>query len=160
MTYVFPTAVRSAAITRTARGITTKQVLFGLESGQVFMAGKGLLDARRPSKTAITPQEREEGLVPYDPVVQINPRHVVNYYKKVHNLRKIETAPAYLESSSLVAAYGLDIFFTRVAPSGTFDVLNPDFNYFALIATSVVLIVLTVVSMRASKKADLAKAWR
>jgi hypothetical protein len=43
---------------------------------------------------------------------------------KIFGLRGIQTAPAYLESTSLVFAWGVDMFFTRVTPSGAFDMLN------------------------------------
>jgi hypothetical protein len=47
---------------------------------------------------------------------------------QVANVRRIVTAPALLESTSLISAYGLDMFLTRVAPSNTFDVLSENFN--------------------------------
>jgi hypothetical protein len=43
--------------------------------------------------------------------------------------------PPLLESTSLVFVYGLDLFFTRIAPSGTFDVLGEDFNKVQLVLT-------------------------
>jgi hypothetical protein len=75
-------------------------------------------------------------------------------------LQKIQSEAAYLESASLVVGYGLDVFFTRVSPSGTYDILNPDFNYPALIITSVSLLGLTLASRYASRKSDLARAWK
>jgi ER membrane protein complex subunit 1 len=54
---------------------------------------------------------------------------------KVANIRKIVTSPALLESTSLVFAYGTDLFLTRTAPSNTFDVLSEDFNKIQLVLT-------------------------
>ena len=54
---------------------------------------------------------------------------------QVAKTRKIMTSPALLESTSLVFAYGLDLFFTRVAPSNTFDVLSESFNKAQLVVT-------------------------
>jgi hypothetical protein len=54
---------------------------------------------------------------------------------KVAHVERIVTAPALLESTSLVFAYGLDLFFTRVAPSNTFDVLSENFNKLQLVLT-------------------------
>lgn len=45
-----------------------------------------------------------------------------------------------LESTSLVLAYGLDLWFTREAPSKTFDVLSEDFSKGTLLATILGLI--------------------
>ena len=54
---------------------------------------------------------------------------------QVAKTRKILTSPALLESTSLVFVYGLDLFFTRVAPSNTFDVLSESFNKVQLVIT-------------------------
>ena len=45
------------------------------------------------------------------------------------------TSPALLESTSLVLGLGLDLFFTQVAPSGSFDVLSEGFSKSQLLAT-------------------------
>jgi hypothetical protein len=50
--------------------------------------------------------------------------HLAACYGQVSNLRAITTTHAALESTSLVFAYGLDLFYTRVTPSQTFDLLN------------------------------------
>jgi len=111
-------------------------------------------------KTTITQMDRDEGLIPYEPLLPILPKSFLNYYKRIWNIRGIETASAYLESTSLVFVYGLDLFFTRTAPSGTFDLLNPDFNYFALVATSVSLLIFTIGASWFSKRSDLKRLWR
>ena len=54
---------------------------------------------------------------------------------QVAKTRRIITSPAVLESTSLVFAFGLDLFCTRVAPSGTFDVLSENFNKVQLVFT-------------------------
>ena len=45
------------------------------------------------------------------------------------------TSAALLESTSLVFAHGLDLFSTRVMPSGTFDILSDSFNKAQLVLT-------------------------
>jgi len=64
----------------------------------------------------------------------------------VANVNRILTTPVLLESTSVVFAYGLDLFLTRVAPSGTFDVLSEDFNKVQLVLTIVGLEVAIVVT--------------
>ena len=132
-----------------------------------------MVDPRRPLKNDAT-VDREEGVIPYDALLAISPKSFINYYKKVptltlvvvtianqvYNVQGIYTAPVYLESTSLVIAFGLDVFCTRVTPSNTFDILNTDFNYFALLATSVTLLILTVVSMWIAKKRDISRTWK
>lgn len=48
-------------------------------------------------------------------------------------------ASAALESTSLVIAYGLDIFMTRVQPSRTFDLIPDDFPYGFLLTITLLL---------------------
>jgi hypothetical protein len=159
-TFVFPSRINAIGITETLQGITNKEILVGLFHGQLVGIHRSLLDARRPPKATITATDREEGLLPYDPLIAINMKSVLNYYKKVESISHIVTAPSLLESTSLVLAYGLDMFFTRTAPSNTFDLLNSDFNYQALIMTCVTLIVVTLFSTWTSRKMDLGRMWK
>ena len=46
-----------------------------------------------------------------------------------------------MESTSLVLAYGIDIFGTRVTPSAAFDILGKAFNKLSLVATVAALAV-------------------
>lgn len=66
----------------------------------------------------------------------------------------IISSPTALESTSLIFAYGIDLFFIPVQTAKAYDVLSPGFNYLLLYA-SVVLVVLTFVatSFLASRKA-------
>jgi len=50
---------------------------------------------------------REEGLVPYMPELPRPYDRIINYNQTVFNIRGIHTAPAGLESTSLVLCYGL-----------------------------------------------------
>lgn len=171
-TFFISVGINSLAVTKTARGITGKQILgiefilcnasAAIETDQILAINRQFLDPKRPPKGSVQNLEqlREEGIIPYDPVIPISHKFIINYYRRLYKLRGIETDAAYLESTSLVAAFGLDVFFTRVAPSGTYDILNADFNYPALILTSVTLLVATFVSKSASKRADLTRLWR
>ncbi len=57
-----------------------------------------------------------------------------------------------LESTSLVFAYGLDLFSSRIAPSKTFDVLNENFNKAQLVLTIGGLVVAIMVGEAESHK--------
>ena len=59
-----------------------------------------------------------------------------------------------LESTTLVLAYGLDLWFTREAPSKTFDVLSEDFSKGTLLTTifGLILGILTTKPMVCIKK--------
>lgn len=158
--YQLPAGIQTIAATTTIRGITPKQILLGLVTDEILGLNEGFFDPRRPQKSEITTFDKEEGLYPYDPNLPILSKSVINYHCKVKNLRAIQTAPTYLESTSLIVAYGLDVFLTRVAPSNTFDILNSDFNYLALIATSILLLVFTLASTWFSNRRDLYRLWK
>lgn len=45
----------------------------------------------------------------------------------------IVTAPAVLESTAHIFVHGMDLFYTRMQPSATFDLLAEDFPYALLL---------------------------
>lgn len=79
--------------------------------------------------------------------------------QQVSNVRKIITAPALLESTSLVFAYGLDLFFTRVAPSKTFDVLSESFNKTQLVFTVGGLLIAIFMTRPMVRRKQLREKW-
>ena len=75
--YIFPTTIRTATVTITERGITHKNLLFGLQTGYILSLPKNYLDPRR--KFVPAAQDREEGLHPYVPELTLNPLAFINY---------------------------------------------------------------------------------
>ncbi|KAI8843619.1 hypothetical protein BC829DRAFT_492004 [Chytridium lagenaria] len=138
--YVFPIPINAVGFTDTKAGITTKELLLGLETNQLYGINKRFLDVRRPVGS-LTADDREETLVAYRPVLDYNPRDVVSYNLDVAGIKTIVASPSEIESTSLVAAYGLDLFVARRSPSKVFDVLSEDFNYASLILTIIVLLI-------------------
>ncbi|KAL1943370.1 hypothetical protein VTO73DRAFT_4445 [Trametes versicolor] len=124
--YVFARGITTLAATSTSYGITMKDIIVAHEHGQIQSVPRRFLDPRRPKQKPTT-EEMEEWLIQYDPV---HPRR-----PEVAKTRRVVTSPALLESTSLVFAYGLDLFSTRVAPSNTFDVLSENFNKVQLVFT-------------------------
>lgn len=92
-----------------------------------------LLDPRRP-KSKPTAQQQEEMLIQYDPLLPDDPRRVVSHGNQLI-VDKLLTTGTQLESTSLIFAYGVDMFLTRVSPSNTFDVLSEHFNKIQLVLT-------------------------
>ncbi|KAK9273669.1 hypothetical protein L1049_018479 [Liquidambar formosana] len=136
--YFFTHSVKAIAVTSTAKGITSKQLLIGTIGDQVLALDKRYVDPRRtinPSQA-----EREEGIIPLTDSLPIIPQSYVTHTLKVEGLRGIISVPAKLESTSLVFAYGVDLFFTQIAPSKTYDSLTEDFSYALLLLTIVALI--------------------
>lgn len=81
----------------------------------------------------------------YSPVIEFDPRWYLNHQREVVGIRDIVTSPALIESTSLVFAYGLDLFGTRLSPSFRFDILGKDFNKFQMLATVAALAAATLV---------------
>lgn len=84
----------------------------------------------------------------------------VTHSLKVEGLRGILTVPAKLESTTLVFAYGVDLFYTRLAPSRTYDSLTEDFSYALLLLTIVALVAAIFVTWVLSEKKELREKWR
>jgi len=158
--FVFPAAVKALAVSSTELGITSKDLLVATSTNQLYALPRKFFDARRPLKDP-TPEEMEEGLMKYHPVLPLIPTNVLSYNHSVAGLRAIRAAPAGgLESTSLVIAYGIDMFFVRAAPSKTFDMLPEDFQYGILWLTIIGLSVATFGVSMASKRKDLNMLWR
>ncbi|KAI9339677.1 hypothetical protein BDR26DRAFT_381388 [Obelidium mucronatum] len=139
-TYVFPHQITAIGATRTGAGITSREILFGLSSQQLYGVNLRILDPRRPYG-APTAEDKEEMLFPYRAVVDFNPKELASHVLEVAGIKTIVSTASTLESTSIVVAYGLDLFLTRRAPSKTFDLLSEDFGYFSLIMTLVCLVV-------------------
>jgi hypothetical protein len=63
--YFSKIGVRSMAPTRTAHGITPRNILMATVNDQVYEMDSKLLDARRPKVAKPTAEHREERLIPY-----------------------------------------------------------------------------------------------
>jgi hypothetical protein len=75
-------------------------------------------------------------------------------------LRGFALAPARIESTSLMLAFGVDLFFTRVSPAKAFDCLGEDFNYVSLTLAVLGLASLSWIANWYANKSDLEKAWK
>jgi hypothetical protein len=140
--YILSAPVSALQVTTTRQGITARQVLAYLpEAHGIAGLPRVVLEPRRPVGRDPTAAEAEEGLLRYQPAVEIDPKSVVTHERDVLGVRRIVTAPAVVESTCLVFAYGLvDIFGTRVAPSFLFDILGKGFSKATLVGTVLALL--------------------
>lgn len=154
--YILPIGVQATAHTTTEKGITTKFILFALQSGNVLQMSKWLLDPRRPT----TGGPREEGLMPYMPELRISPHEMITYNHTLPRISGIYTSPTGLESACLVLVYGLDLFYTRVFPSKMFDVLKDDFDHFLIGGALMALVAAALITRKLAQKKALRQAWK
>lgn len=135
-TFQIPEAIEHMSVTRTRQGITSRELLVTLtDSHGIVAIPRQLLDPRRPVGRGPTADETAEGLMQYTPTLEFDPKWYLNHQREVLGVKDVITSPSVLESTSLVFAYGLDIFGTRVAPSFSFDVLGKGFNKLQMMAT-------------------------
>ncbi|KAL3700569.1 hypothetical protein R1sor_018591 [Riccia sorocarpa] len=156
--YFFTFSVKAMTVTSTARGITGKHILVGTVGDQLLALDKRFVDPRRtlsPSQ-----EEREEGIIPLTDAIPIFPQSYLTHVHQVEGLRGVLTVPARLESTSLVFAYGLDLFYTRTAPSRIYDSLTEDFSYSLLLITIVALVIAIVVTWILSERKELSEKWK
>ncbi|XP_048573695.1 ER membrane protein complex subunit 1 [Triticum urartu] len=156
--YFFTHSVKAMAVTQTAKGITSKQLLIGTTGDQVLALDKRFLDPRRSLNP--TQQEKEEGIIPLTDSLPIIPQSYVTHSLQVEALRGIVSIPAKLESTTLVFTYGVDLFYTRLAPSRTYDSLTDEFSYALLLITIVALVAALFVTWIWSEKKELRDKWR
>lgn len=157
-TYIFPTGIDVMADTITERGITSKHILIFLPSGGLLELPKAFLDPRRPIRP--TPEHMEEGLIPYIPELPIPAEGIINYNKTLTAIRGIQTSGTGLESTCLVFAYGLDLFYTRVTPSKTFDVLKDDFDFILILVVLIALIAFSYIIKWLAARKTLNSSWK
>ncbi|KAI5857871.1 hypothetical protein BZA05DRAFT_347370 [Tricharina praecox] len=158
--YIFPSPVTSFAVTSTKQGITSREVLTLLAgTSQIYTIPKRVLDPRRPVGRDTDAAEKEEGLFRYTPVIDIDPKAVLTHERKMLGLTHVATTPSMLESTSLVFAYGGDLFGTRVAPSMPFDILGKGFGKVQLVLTIVALTIGTMFVAPMVKRKQINSRW-
>ena len=135
-TYHITEEISSMAVTQTRQGITSRELLAVLpETNSIVSIPRYHLDPRRPVGRDATKIEAAEGLFKYAAVLEFDPKWYISHKREVLGTKHVITTPSGLESTSLVFAFGGDVFGTRVSPSGKFDVLGKDFGKLQMLAT-------------------------
>ncbi|KAJ9575487.1 hypothetical protein L9F63_007645 [Diploptera punctata] len=156
--YILAGMIESMKETITEKGITSKHILVSLANGGILELPWIFVDPRRP--ITVTPEMREEGVIPYIPELPLPHDAIINYNQTVQRVKGIHTAPSGLESTCLVFVYGLDLFYTRVSPSKTFDLLKEDFDHFLITAVLLGLTVTSYITKKLSSRKALKQAWK
>ncbi|KAG1790453.1 uncharacterized protein HD556DRAFT_1392090 [Suillus plorans] len=156
--FIMPHGITAISPTSTKFGVSTKDIIVANRKNSIQSIPRRLLNPRRP-KHKPTSEEQEEMLVQYDAVLPDDARLVLSHNYEVANVRRIVTSPSLLESTSLVFVYGLDLFFTRIAPSGTFDVLSENFNKVQLVLTVAGLGIAIMVTKPMVQRKRLRERW-
>lgn len=143
---------------RHARGLRLTGLTVSAVSVQIISVDRRFLDPRRPLKPSR--DDQEEGLVPYSEWLPVFPQSFVAGPQTVARLRGFVVAAARVESTSLLFAHGLDLFYGRLAPSQTFDLLGEEFSSALLAATLAALAAGAAALAVMVKRDDLRRRWR
>ncbi|XP_014599099.1 PREDICTED: ER membrane protein complex subunit 1 isoform X1 [Polistes canadensis] len=154
--FIFPASIEYMRETITEKGITSKHIIVSLANGGIIELPWMMVDPRRP----INPEMREEGVIPYMPEIPIHMDTIINYNQSIFRVLGIHTSPSGLESTCLVFVHGLDIFYTRVAPSKTFDVLKEDFDYYLIVIVLAALLISSYVTKKLASQKAQKQAWK
>lgn len=164
-TYLMPRKVMDITHTLSRHGLTNKNILLTLESGEVYNLDFRLLHPRRPFSEP-TAAEKEEGLMRYGPIFPLMPQSTVTMEQGLRPTSRYPTqtlsAPSYLESEALIFIYGCfnDVLFTSVTPSQGFDTLSANFNYTALVGLITLLFVGVMILRRMHRRTTLKRMWQ
>lgn len=138
--FLIPEPISHMAVTQTRQGITTRQLLCTLPlSNSIVGIPRPVLDPRRPVGRDATSSEAEEGLFRYAPFLDFDGKWYLTHARDVAGIKTVLSQPTLLESTSLIFAFGGDIFGTRATPSQAFDILGKSFSKLQLLLTVVAL---------------------
>ena len=139
--YSIPGPISLLSVTSTAQGITPRSLLGFLPSLNALISiPRSMVDPRRPVGRDPVAAELEEGLLRYNILLEFDPKWIISHKRDIMSLSDVVTNPSRLESTSLLFAFGdIDIFGTRVAPIGAFDLLGKGFSKLQLVGTVVAL---------------------
>lgn len=140
--YQIAAEISHMAVTQTRQGITSRELIITVPSTNSLVGiPRQVIDPRRPIGRDPTPHEQAEGLTRYTPLLPLDSKWHLTHKYEVLGIRDVITSESGIESTSLVFAYGHDIFGTRVAPSFTFDILGKSFNKIQMLLTVAALFV-------------------
>ena len=143
--YQVPAEISHMTVTQTRQGITSRELLITVPSiNSIIGLPRSFIDPRRPTGRDPNAHEQAEGLIRYTPLVSFDPKWHLTHKYEVLGVQDVITSESGIESTSLVFAFGLDIFGTRVAPSFAFDILGKGFNKISMLLTVVALFVSVV----------------
>ncbi|KAL6711510.1 hypothetical protein ACN47E_004444 [Coniothyrium glycines] len=140
--YQIPAEVSQMSVTQTRQGITSRELLLVVPSLNAIVGiPRMFIDPRRPIGRDPDANEQSEGLTKYNPLISFDPKWHLTHKYEVVGIKEVITSESGIESTSLVFAYGLDIFGTRAAPSFSFDILGKGFNKISMLLTVVGLFI-------------------
>ncbi|KYK58113.1 DUF1620-domain-containing protein [Drechmeria coniospora] len=140
--YILSQPLTRLSVTQTRQGITTRLLVGYLPDAHGIVGlSRHVIDPRRPVGRDPSATEMEaEGLMRYHPALEIAPQTMLSHERDLLGIAGIEATATLVESTSMLVAYGVDVYVVRVAPSGVFDILGKSFGKATLVATVMALL--------------------
>jgi len=157
--FLFDNVITSIGVTTTRNSIANREVIVGLDNNEIYGIPSLFLNARRKIHPP-TNDDKQELLIQYFPSIPNSSQNIMTHTLSVSGIKTIISNPATLESTSLVVAYGLDVFLTRRSPSETFDVLSDSFNKPFLIITMATVGFAVIYTGRKIKDNEFKRVWK
>ncbi|OBA26419.1 DUF1620-domain-containing protein [Hanseniaspora valbyensis NRRL Y-1626] len=144
-TYIFPEIISSLSLTKTKYGVSSKNIIVKLANGQITTIPKFILNSRRKVEKEMTAEDKLEPFMqPYYQVIPINDQFVVSHERDLLSLEKedVFSVATNMESTTYICDLNrVDLFCSKFAPSGEFDILQSNFQRNQIIFTVTVLAV-------------------
>ncbi|KAL6929259.1 hypothetical protein ACO0SA_002599 [Hanseniaspora valbyensis] len=142
-TYIFPEIISSLSLTKTKYGVSSKNIIVKLANGQITTIPKFILNSRRKVEKEMTAEDKLEPFMqPYYQVIPINDQFVVSHERNLLSFKKedIFSVATNMESTTYICDLNrVDLFCSKFAPSGEFDILQSNFQRNQIIFTVTVL---------------------
>ncbi|KAJ5775222.1 uncharacterized protein N7511_000233 [Penicillium nucicola] len=159
--FMIPEPISHMTVTQTRQGITTRQLLCTLPSSNSIVGiPRPVLDPRRPVDRDATAAETEEGLFRYAPYFDFDGKWYLSHARDVAGIKQVLSRPTLLESTSLIFAFGSDIYGTRATPSQAFDVLGKSFSKLQLVLTVVALSIGVAILAPMTRRKQVNALWK
>ncbi|KAG8891269.1 hypothetical protein FRC00_013982 [Tulasnella sp. 408] len=145
------------ATTFTKYGIALQDLIVATDKDQIISLPNRLLHTLGAAPQSA--QGSSAAIPPSANVVQDEPRITISQIWQVSDVQGILSTSSQLESTSLVFAYGRDLFATTVEPSATFDLLSKDFGRSQLLATLAVLVAAVLMTKPLAQNREQQRQW-
>lgn len=83
--YIIAASINAMGVSRTERGLTSRQIIFGLKRGSLLGLPRRFFDPRRPLHAEQS--HREEGLIPYGPEIPLSYEFFLSYNKTIQGMK-------------------------------------------------------------------------
>jgi len=142
LAFTFPSALKGLTSTVSLGGIQTKHLVAALSSDEIVA-----IDLLKHIQAGVS-------------TMSWMPTQTLTHNRTVLGVTDVRSFPTKLESTSLLAAFGTDLFFSRVCPTKAFDMIGDDFGYSMLILTVCGVCLICFVVYYFNQRKKLNQSWQ